>query len=85
MFGAVCSTGTSMAVRGRPGADKGSMVSAGCCSGAKHAMLGLEPVMSHLDKHLEALRACLLRTAETLPILLEGAHTCHCRLALIVL
>ena len=49
--------------------DKGSMRAA-----AKHAMLGLEPVMSHLNKHPEALCAVLLRTAQTLPTLPKDAH-----------
>lgn len=44
------------------------------CSGAKHAMLWLEPVMSHLDKHLEALRTFLLGTAETGAQLIKNAH-----------
>lgn len=35
----------------------------------------LEPVMSHLDKHLEALRAFLLGMAETLSKLQQDTYT----------
>lgn len=49
------------------------------CSGAKHAMLGQEPVMSRLDKHLEALCAFLLGNVETRTrSTQQQQHLCAC-------